>query len=725
MTRNNEKQVNLSQEKPLEGWKEIAAYLQRDNRTVRRWEKSERLPVRRHRHLERSSVYAYPNELDAWREQRKPVTAFTSGWLWSVPARGCTAAAALLLALLTAASGPILTPANAADGEPAEGMTTRQVWSGPEVELLGSLSPDGRYLSSVDWNTGGNLSIRDIAAGENRFLTGKTDWLSSSEYAWISIFSPDSERVAYTWFSMEKFPETGHLTYELRIINRDGSGMRRLYRNQETAYLEPHGWTPDGAQVLVLLQNLDNTYQIALVSAEDGSAQVLKTFDWRRPRNMSLSPDGKFIVYDFPPREDSPQRDIYLLEADGSREVTLVKHGAHDLNPVWTPSGNEIVFTSDRTGQPGLWKLSVQGDGRAGAPSMVKPNIGQSRPLGFTPEGAFYYGVAIGQSDVYMATLEPNASNFLSPPLPVVESYVGSNSRPDWSPDGEYLSYVSQRGPAVRGATSRVLVIRSLRTGEERELRPGIDISNRISVPRWSPDSRSLVTLGRNRKGRFDIYQIDAETGAHKMLVPSRARGGIPVRLPDGKSLILVRGHEGILSLIVRNIETGSERTLYRSRHIHAWALSPDGRQMTLAVNSEDQIRDPVEKEGVFNSNVLLVLPVNGGEAREIIRVPKNEEFQALAWTPDSRHVLYIRGTTSSESRSIRPPVWRIPASGGESLRTDLVFWPNELKSFRYHPDGRRLIYNTAGWGPEGAPSKEIWVLENFLPKSEVAQAEQ
>ena len=51
----------------LESWKEIAAYLNRDARTVRRWEQSEGLPVHRLRHLSRSSVYAYPSEhLAAW-----------------------------------------------------------------------------------------------------------------------------------------------------------------------------------------------------------------------------------------------------------------------------------------------------------------------------------------------------------------------------------------------------------------------------------------------------------------------------------------------------------------------------------------------------------------------------------------------------------------------------------------------------------------------------------
>ena len=61
-----------SQERPLQSWKEIAAYLDRDERTAQRWEKAEGLPVRRHRGGLRSSVYAYASELDAWRAARRP-----------------------------------------------------------------------------------------------------------------------------------------------------------------------------------------------------------------------------------------------------------------------------------------------------------------------------------------------------------------------------------------------------------------------------------------------------------------------------------------------------------------------------------------------------------------------------------------------------------------------------------------------------------------------------
>lgn len=55
----------------LDSWKEIAAYLNRDITTVQRWEKREGMPVYRHLHDKRGSVYALSAELDAWLEGRK------------------------------------------------------------------------------------------------------------------------------------------------------------------------------------------------------------------------------------------------------------------------------------------------------------------------------------------------------------------------------------------------------------------------------------------------------------------------------------------------------------------------------------------------------------------------------------------------------------------------------------------------------------------------------
>ena len=66
----------------LDSWKKIAAYLKRDESTVRRWEK-EGLPVHRHAHKKKASIYAYTSEIDDWwnvgRARLEPAEAAAAG----------------------------------------------------------------------------------------------------------------------------------------------------------------------------------------------------------------------------------------------------------------------------------------------------------------------------------------------------------------------------------------------------------------------------------------------------------------------------------------------------------------------------------------------------------------------------------------------------------------------------------------------------------------------
>jgi hypothetical protein len=55
----------------LDSWKEIAVFLRRGVRTVQRWEATEGLPVRRHDHLKRGSVYALRSDIDLWVRSRQ------------------------------------------------------------------------------------------------------------------------------------------------------------------------------------------------------------------------------------------------------------------------------------------------------------------------------------------------------------------------------------------------------------------------------------------------------------------------------------------------------------------------------------------------------------------------------------------------------------------------------------------------------------------------------
>lgn len=65
-------QYAAASEGRLDSWKEVAAYLRREVRTVQRWEKREGLPVHRHFHNKVGSIYAFKAEIDEWQRSRSP-----------------------------------------------------------------------------------------------------------------------------------------------------------------------------------------------------------------------------------------------------------------------------------------------------------------------------------------------------------------------------------------------------------------------------------------------------------------------------------------------------------------------------------------------------------------------------------------------------------------------------------------------------------------------------
>ena len=681
------------QEQPLESWKEIAAYLKRDVRTVIRWEKSEGLPVHRQMHQARGSVFAYPSELEAWkgsRELRLTAVPVIGPWRRAISTAGF--ALVLLLALGTLSSGPILTPTRAA-AEQFKGIVNRQVWGGPEVDILGSVSSDGRYLSYTDWETG-DLAIRDLETGKNRHLTNVGG--DFSEFAVHSVTSADGHQVAYSWLKKDGF-------YDLRLISVNGSKPRVLYSNKEMDYLQPTGWSPDGKQILGIFYRKDLINQIVLIAVADGSVHVLKTLDWRIPMKTSFSPDGRYIAFDLPPHEDSTSGDIFLLSVEGMHESTLVEHPANDVYPLWAPDGKHVLFASDRTGSLGVWIIPVADGQTQGPAQLVKQDVGgRIVPLGFAREGSFYYGLETGMMDVYTASLDFQTGELLSPPRKATERFVGSNSSPDWSPDGLYLAYISRRGPLWQG--SYVVCIRSVGTGEERELTPRLSY---IFTPRWSPDGRSILLLGLDRKFRRSLHLMDVESGKATPLVQtgvSLAPSNIQWS-SDGKAIFYLRQESGSKtpSIEVRNLQTGQEKEVYRASagsSINSFALSPDGRWVVFRFF--DQTTDLV---------VVKMIPSAGGALRELIRLEKGENipgFGPLVWSPDGSQILFTKGGTSPQG--MRFELWRVPAEGGKPHKTDLAM--DGLREVRIHPDGRRIAFSAGR--PESA---EVWVMENFLPK--------
>ena len=135
-------------DQPLDSWKEIAAYLQRDVSTVMRWEKTEALPVHRHQHGSRASVYAFRGELDTWRAARRPRAGeeFRRP-LWRRQTPALAGGAALVAVAAVVLWGPIMNPPDPLiEAAEASGVVVRQVWTGPDVDIMGAPSPTAVFF---------------------------------------------------------------------------------------------------------------------------------------------------------------------------------------------------------------------------------------------------------------------------------------------------------------------------------------------------------------------------------------------------------------------------------------------------------------------------------------------------------------------------------------------------------------------------------------------------
>jgi Tol biopolymer transport system component len=588
------------------------------------------------------------------------------------------------------------------------GITFRKVWVDRGGWLEGSPSPDGRYYSFTDYDTG-DLALRDLITGLNRRLTNNGTSEDYDEWAESSVISGDGGQIAYAWCINENH-------YELRVIGIDGSHPRTVYRDKEFCYyIAPHQWTADGKQILAALMRNKEECQFALIPVEGGPVRLLKT-QAPGPWHPSLSPDGRFLVYGGLDKPNGRESDIFLIPLEGGPEVPLIQSPAENICPIWMPTGNKVLFISDRTGTRGFWTIDVVEGKPQGMPQLLKDGVGivggAVRPNGFTRRGDFFFSTSTGISDVYVTELDLAEGKMLRQPVPVAPRFVGSNVVPSWSPDGRRLAYY-RLGDAY-AQKPPTLVIQSLETGEAKDIPVKLKLSPFRII--WHPSGKSLfvTTFDSPERGHLINYLVDIQTGDHRPIrshsYPVPGAGDIS---PDGKTVLFFTGGEPKLrgGIIACDIETGKEREIARIPDLAAGGfpslrVSPDSKYLALRV--------PIDGGQWI---ALRLVPATGGEWRELCRFPRSDladySYYDLAWTPDGSNLLILRNT----GKKGMPELWRIPIASGESQRTGLSM--EGIYLVAPHPDGRRIAFDIdAG---HGSPN-ELWVLENFLPAVQTAR---
>ena len=264
----------------------------------------------------------------------------------------------------------------------------------------------------------------------------------------------------------------------------------------------------------------------------------------RAYRMLQLSPDGHHVALAVGDIALDNNMDIWVYDLARNVQTRLTFDPAADAVPVWTPSGDRILFTSARNSSlfSGLYAKAADGSGDAES-VMAGPTAKISWHV--TPDGKRLLFAEIvsdtGAYDLGMLSLDGLKRDML------LES-ESSESMPRVSPDGRWLAYVSDE------SGQRQVYVRPF---------PNVDdgrwqISSGFGVaPVWGPDGREL------------FFQTTADAGGTRMMtVPIESGGtfrpGRPVALfqgpfplsagldshaydvsPDGQRFLMVREQEG------------------------------------------------------------------------------------------------------------------------------------------------------------------------------------
>jgi Tol biopolymer transport system component len=566
----------------------------------------------------------------------------------------------------------------------------RLVW-GParEVDLFGTVSPDGRFLTYVDWFGNGNVVVRDLLTGSDRTLTNNT--LSGEHgYADFSVISRSGDQIAYSWAPLQSV-SAGE---ELRIVPFDGTAAASqvlLPLNGREGF-RPFDWSPDGRWIALLIERADQSSQLAVVNARSGELRVLKSIDWRGVNKAVFSPDGRYLAYDLLEGEGVRTQRVWVMALDASRETAVTPASTTNALMGWAADGR-LLFASDRSGHLGLWAMRVE-DGRPrDVPVLVKSDLSSTWSLGLARSGALYVWKPAGAEYVAIADFDAAAGEIRPAPAPTFQAFVESRGRPAWSADGKRLLYVSCN---TSGGSNCRIFVRDMEKGTTREVRHNLSY---VGYPRIGPDGNTIVTQGTDLKGRRAIYLIDGTSGSTRFIT---AKPDVPYWAdwwPDGRSIYYPnqRANEPLV-LFRREMGSDVETEIIRTSSCSKGLVrvSPDAHAVACT------LRDPGTRTAA-----LMVVPLDGSTARPLIRTREPQGFFPWQWTADSRAILAHKVVPGGTDE-----LWLAPLEGKpRRLNLDIRNWSGEPGDFDLSPDGRRIAF-VASAGAHGA---EVWALEHFL----------
>jgi Tol biopolymer transport system component len=454
---------------------------------------------------------------------------------------------------------------------PVIGGTPRRVL---EEAFDADPSPDGARMAYV-------LGTADSAGVRVRLMVAKSDgtdgrelWSRGSVVVGAPRWSPDGKRIALVVSAAQTSPNSV-------LVVDASSGSSRAFPSPSGAVLSNAAWDGSGSGLIV-------AEGVGVTAVQRGAPGRLFRLDTRSgkyrplgwfgnfPAVLDLLPDGRLVL-----SSPSVRQNLREVSLDARNLVNgrwLTSGMSMDRQPVYSPDGKAVMFSSNRGGTLDLWEVSVE----TGEMHRVTDDPNDDWDPEYSPDGQaiFWCSGRSGAFEIWTARRDGSAPRQLS-----LDSLDAEN--PSVTPDNQSVIYSSAH-PAKSGIW-RIPV-----AGGEGEFlfRAG------TLIPDLSPDGRylSCITDVGTIEAKLSVFDL-AERKALPNPVPLQVLPGT-VQIgrsrftPDGNAVVHISakpdGHPILVRRPLSAWSGGAGRvdTLFAgsTETIESFGLSPDGKRAVVSV---------------------------------------------------------------------------------------------------------------------------------------------
>ncbi len=406
-------------------------------------------------------------------------------------------------------------------------------------------------------------------------------------------------------------------------------------------------------------------------------------------RNSKISPDGESVLFTY-------KGDIYTVATKGGEAKQITTHPAYDTKPMWSPSGEQIIFSSNRLGGSDIYIVSAKG----GEPTRLTTHSASESPVCFLDESTVLFQANIAPAQY--------SSQFPSSRFNQTYSVSTSGGRPslfsavpmesiNMSQDGSQIIYIDYKGyedPFRKHHQSSIA-----RDVWSADLKDG-KLSNHVKIttfagedrdPLYAEGSKTEIFYTNEQDNTLNIYKMNLKTGEQRQLTSYK---DFPVRsLSIGANNMLCYSWNGELYTLDGNRAGAEPKRIEIS--IIADKLERDEIQMTQTSGAGNMSLSADGKQIAFVlRGDVYVTSVEYATTKQITNSASQE--RTVSFSPDGRSVVYD---------SERDGMWQIYESSIVRKDDDNLVYAVEISerqltdsketSFlpKYSPDGKSVAF--------------------------------